>query len=79
MTGRYAACEHWTIRRTCDLCNTPEDLERQRLREKVTVLTRERDEARAELARLQKAAAMENADFVERLEAALKASRSSNT
>lgn len=79
MTGRYAACEHWTIRRTCDLCNTPEDLERDRLRQQVERLTRERDEARAELARLQKAAALENALFVERLEAALKSSRSSET
>jgi hypothetical protein len=79
VTGRYAACEHWTIRRTCDLCNTPEDLERDRLRQQVERLTRERDEARAELARLQKAAALENALFVERLEAALKSSRSSET
>lgn len=47
MTGRYATCEHWTIRRLCDLCNTPEDLELDRLREKVACLTRERDEARA--------------------------------
>ena len=79
MTGRYATCEHWTIRRLCDLCNTPEDLERERLRQQVERLTRERDEARAELARLQKAAALENALFVERLEAALKSSRSSET
>jgi len=49
------------------------------LRAEVERLTRERDEARAELARLQKAAALENALFVERLEAALKSSRSSET
>jgi len=55
VTGRYATCEHWTIRRLCDLCNTPEDLERDRLREKVACLTRERDEARAEVKRLRAA------------------------